>query len=33
MLAKIEKLADLRARGILTDEEFATKKAEPLSRL
>lgn len=33
VLAKIEKLADLRARGILTDEEFSTKKAELLSRL
>ena len=33
VLAKIEKLADLRARGILTDGEFATKKAELLSRL
>ncbi len=33
VLAKIEKLADLRARGILTDEEFSAKKAELLSRL
>ena len=33
VLATIEKLADLRARGIHTDEEFATKKAELLSRL
>jgi hypothetical protein len=33
VLATIEKLADLRARGILTDEEFSTKKAELLSRL
>lgn len=29
----IEKLADLRSRGILTDNEFAAKKAELLSRL
>ncbi len=33
VLATIEKLADLHAKGILTDEEFATKKAELLSRL
>jgi hypothetical protein len=33
VLAKIEKLADLRGRGILTDEEFSAKKAELLSRL
>ena len=33
VLATIEKLADLRARGILTDEEFSTKKAELLGRL
>jgi membrane protein YdbS with pleckstrin-like domain len=30
---QIEKLADLHARGVLTDEEFATKKAELLGRL
>lgn len=29
----IEKLAELRGKGILSDEEFATKKAELLSRL
>lgn len=29
----IEKLSDLRAKGILTDAEFETKKAELLSRL
>lgn len=29
----IERLADLRAKGILTDEEFAKKKAELLGRL
>lgn len=33
VLATIEKLADLRDKGILSDEEFATKKAELLSRL
>ena len=32
-LAAIEKLADLHARGILTDEEFAAKKAELLRRV
>ena len=31
--AKIERLADLRQKGILTEEEFAAKKAELLSRL
>lgn len=30
---RIERLADLRAKGILTDEEFATKKTELLARL
>ncbi|HET6787334.1 MAG TPA: SPFH domain-containing protein [Aquabacterium sp.] len=29
----IEKLADLKARGILTDEEFSAKKAEVLKKL
>jgi hypothetical protein len=33
VLATIEKLADLRDKGILSDEEFAAKKAELLSRL
>jgi hypothetical protein len=33
VLATIEKLGDLRDKGILSDEEFATKKAELLSRL
>lgn len=33
IIAAIESLAGLHARGILTDEEFATKKAELLSRL
>jgi hypothetical protein len=32
-LATIEKLADLHAKGILSDEEFAAKKAELLRRL
>ena len=32
-LAMIEQLAALRQKGILTDEEFAAKKAELLSRL
>lgn len=31
--AQIEKLADLHARGLLTDAEFSDKKAEILSRL
>lgn len=30
---QIEKLADLRAKGILTEDEFAGKKAELLARL
>jgi hypothetical protein len=33
ILATIEQLADLRAKGILSDEEFNTKKAQLLSRL
>lgn len=33
ILAAIEKLADLHSRGILTDAEFAAKKAELLGRL
>ncbi len=33
VFATIEKLADLRAKGILTEEEFAAKKAELLGRL
>jgi len=33
VVATIEKLADLHARGVLSDEEFQTKKAELLSRL
>jgi len=33
VFAMIERLADLRQKNILTDEEFAAKKAELLSRL
>ncbi|HET9644690.1 MAG TPA: SHOCT domain-containing protein [Burkholderiaceae bacterium] len=33
VLTMIEKLADLRAKGVLTEEEFASKKAELLGRL
>ncbi|WP_372460829.1 SHOCT domain-containing protein [Gordonia paraffinivorans] len=33
IVAAIESLADLHRRGILTDEEFAAKKAELLGRL
>jgi hypothetical protein len=33
VFASIEKLASLQAKGILTSQEFATKKAELLSRL
>jgi hypothetical protein len=33
ILATIEKLADLHSKGILSDEEFATKKAQLLARL
>lgn len=32
-LAMIERLADLRQKGILTEDEFAAKKAELLGRL
>lgn len=32
-IALIERLAGLRAKGVLTEEEFATKKAELLNRL
>lgn len=32
-LAALEKLGDLRTKGILTDDEFARKKAELLSRI
>lgn len=33
VFATIEKLAQLHAKGILSDEEFAAKKAELLNRL
>jgi hypothetical protein len=33
VLAALERLGDLHQRGVLTDEEFAAKKAELLSRL
>ena len=33
VMATLEKLADLKAKGILTDDEFAAKKAELLNRL
>ena len=33
VFATIEKLADLRAKGVLSDDEFASKKAELLGRL
>jgi len=33
IFATIEKLAELRAKGVLSDDEFATKKAELLARL
>jgi hypothetical protein len=33
IFATIERLADLRAKGILSDDEFASKKAELLSRV
>ncbi|MGL4465373.1 MAG: SHOCT domain-containing protein [Planctomycetia bacterium] len=33
VFAKLERLAELKARGIVTEEEFAAKKAELLSRL
>ncbi len=33
VLATIEKLAELRAKGILSNEEFSAKKAELLGRI
>ena len=33
VMALLEKLADLKAKGILTDDEFASKKAELLKKL
>ena len=33
IFARIERLAELRQKGILTEEEFTTKKGELLARL
>jgi hypothetical protein len=33
VMATIEKLADLKAKGILTEDEFSAKKAELLKKL
>jgi membrane protease subunit (stomatin/prohibitin family) len=33
VMATLEKLADLKAKGILTEEEFSAKKAELLKKL
>jgi hypothetical protein len=33
VFASIERLADLRAKGFLSDDELATKKGELLSRV
>jgi Short C-terminal domain len=33
VFATIERLADLRSKGIISDDEFANKKAELLSRI
>ena len=33
IFAAIEKLADLHGKGVLSDEEFTSKKAELLARL
>ncbi|WP_246689623.1 SHOCT domain-containing protein [Methylobacterium sp. WL116] len=33
MFTKIERLAELHGRGVLTEAEFAEKKADLLSRL
>jgi membrane protease subunit (stomatin/prohibitin family) len=33
IMATIEKLAELKAKGVLTDEEFAAKKSELLKKL
>ena len=32
-MATLEKLGELKAKGVLTDEEFAAKKAELLKKL
>ncbi|HLL09436.1 MAG TPA: SHOCT domain-containing protein, partial [Rubrivivax sp.] len=33
VMATLEKLADLKAKGILTEDEFAAKKSELLKKL
>lgn len=33
IFAKIERLAELRQKGILSEQEFASKKSELMSRL
>ena len=33
VMATIEKLAELKTKGMLTDEEFSAKKAELLKKL
>jgi Short C-terminal domain len=33
VMATLEKLGDLKAKGILTEEEFSAKKAELLKKL
>ena len=33
IFAKIERLAELRQKGIITDQEFEAKKSELLSRI
>jgi membrane protease subunit (stomatin/prohibitin family) len=33
VMATLEKLAELKGKGILTEEEFSTKKAELLKKL
>jgi hypothetical protein len=33
VMATLEKLADLKAKGILTEDEFSAKKAELLKKL
>ncbi|MCW5637212.1 MAG: SHOCT domain-containing protein, partial [Rubrivivax sp.] len=33
VMATLEKLGELKAKGILTDEEFSAKKAELLKKL
>ncbi|WP_369292807.1 SHOCT domain-containing protein [Variovorax sp. J22R115] len=33
MFATIERFADLRSKGVISDDEFANKKAELLGRI